>query len=98
MKIFIDEAARFTPGDGISVVCGLALPHKAAGQCKRELLRVSKDWPRRGGELKSAELHPAHILALVDVLYRHDALLHAVAADVRSSNATEAQLRTPHYW
>src|SRR5262249_9757328 len=78
----IDEAGRFTRGDGISVVCGLSIPHQEAGRCRRELLRISKDWPRRDDELKAAELQTHRLVTLVDVLYRHDSLLHAVALDV----------------
>jgi Protein of unknown function (DUF3800) len=81
MLIYIDEAGRFTSGDGLSVVCALTLPHKEAGPCRRELIRLTKDWPRRDGELKAAELDTRPVVALVDVLYRHDALLHAVATD-----------------
>jgi hypothetical protein len=92
MQIFIDEAGRFTPGDGISLVCGLAIPHKAVGQCRRELTRISKDWPHRNGELKSADLKPTHIESLVEVLCRHDALLHAVAADVSKHTTEEVAL------
>jgi len=82
MLVSIDEAGRFTRGDGISVVCGLSIPHQEAGRCRRELLRISKDWPRRDDELKAAELQTHHLVTLVDVLYRHDSLLHAVALDV----------------
>jgi hypothetical protein len=45
-------------------------------------LRITKDWPRRDDELKAAELESHHLTTLVDVLYRHDSLLHAVAIDV----------------
>jgi hypothetical protein len=90
--ICIDEAGRFIPGDGWSVFCALTLPHKSAGPCRRELLRVAKGWPRRDGELKSGELEPKHLAALVDVLYRHDGLLHAVATDP-SKQAPEAVAR-----
>jgi hypothetical protein len=81
MLIFIDEAGRFTPGDGISLICALAMPHKSAGPCRRELLRVSKSWPHRNGELKSGELETTHLCSLIDVLFRNDALLHVVATD-----------------
>ena len=81
MQIFIDEAGRFTPGDGISLICALAMPHKSVGPCRRELLRVSKDWPHPNGELKSRELETTHLCSLIDVLFRNDALLHVVATD-----------------
>jgi hypothetical protein len=81
MLIYIDEAGRFTPADRWSVVCGLTIPHSSAGPCRRELLRLTKDWPRRDDELKSGELETKHLVALIDVLYRYDALFHAVATD-----------------
>src|SRR4051794_7995374 len=87
MLIYIDEAGRFIPGDGLSVVCALTLPHREAGPCRRELFRLTKDWARRDGELKAAELDTRHVDALVDVLYRRDALLHAVATDAATHGA-----------
>jgi hypothetical protein len=81
MLIFIDESGRFISGDGWSVVGAIAIPHKSAGPCRRELLRESKDWPRRDGELKAGILEQTHLHQLVDVLYRHDAVLSVVATD-----------------
>ena len=82
MRFFIDEGGIFTPASGWSVVCSLALPHKEVGPARREIDRLSQSWPRRDGELKGGSLSPAHLEALVDVLFRHDALLHACAIDV----------------
>lgn len=91
MLIFIDEAGRFISGDGISLACALAIPHRSAGPCRRELFRLSRDWPRRDGELKSAELKAKHLSTLVDVLYRHDGLLHVVATDAAKDRANVAR-------
>ena len=81
MLIFIDESGRFISGDGWSVVGAVALPHKSAGPCRRELLRQSKDWPRRDGELKAGLLQGIHLHTLVDIFYRHDAIFNVVATD-----------------
>jgi hypothetical protein len=76
MHFFIDEGGTFTASAGWSVVCSLALPHKEVGPARREIDFVSRQWPRRDGELKGGALSPAHLEALVDVLYRHHAILH----------------------
>ncbi|MGX9430682.1 MULTISPECIES: DUF3800 domain-containing protein [Bradyrhizobium] len=91
MRIFIDEAGRFISGDGISLASALTIPHRSVGPCRRELLRFSHDWPRRDGELKSAELDAKHLSTLVDVLHRHDALLHVVATDAAKDQASVAR-------
>ncbi|MHC2385688.1 hypothetical protein ACVMFA_002180 [Bradyrhizobium liaoningense] len=91
MRIFIDEAGRFISGDGISLACALTIPHRSVGPCRRELLRLSSQWPRRDGELKSAELNATHLSTLVDVLYRHDGLLHVVATEAAKDQASVAR-------
>jgi hypothetical protein len=91
MRIFIDEAGRFISGDGLSLACALTIPHRSVGPCRRELLRLSHNWPRRDGELKSAELDATHLSILVDVLYRHDGLLHVVATDAAKDQAAVAR-------
>lgn len=82
MRFFIDEGGIFTPASGWGVVCSLALPHKEVGPARREIDRISQSWPRTNGELKGGSLSVAHLEMLVDVLNRHDALLHACAIDV----------------
>jgi hypothetical protein len=57
------------------------MPHRSAGPCRRELREISKNWPRRNGELKSGELQTTHLSLLIDIFFRHDTLLHAVATD-----------------
>src|SRR5215831_2173999 len=91
MRIFIDEAGRFICGDGISLACALTIPHRSVGPCRREMLRLSRDWPRQDGELKSAGLEAKHLSTLVDVLYRHDGLLHVVATDAAKDQANVAR-------
>jgi hypothetical protein len=93
MHFFIDEGGTFTANSGWSAVCSLALPHKEVGPARREIDFISREWPRRDGELKGGSLAPAHLEALVDVLYRHDAILHVYAIDMAQeirtlSNAT----------
>ena len=82
MRFFIDEGGIFTSANGWSVVCSIALPHKEVGPTRREINWISKSWPRVDGELKGGSLTVAQLQALVDVLYRHDAVLHACAIDV----------------
>jgi hypothetical protein len=82
MRFFIDEGGIFTPASGWGVVCSLVFPHKEVGPARREIDRISKSWPHVNGELKGGSLSAAQLEALVDVLYRHDALLHACAIDV----------------
>jgi hypothetical protein len=82
VHIFIDEAGSFTPDTGWAVVCSLAIPHKEVGPTRREITRLTRGWPRTGDELKGASLGPSHLESLVEVLFRHDALLHACATDV----------------
>jgi len=81
MLIFIDESGRFIPRDDWSVVGAVAIPHKSVGPCRRALLRETKDWPRRDGEFKAGLLNEKHLRTLVDILYRHDAILSVVATD-----------------
>jgi hypothetical protein len=82
MRFFIDEGGLFIPETGWGVVCSLAIPHKEVGSTRREIDRLSSGWPRKNGELKGGYLHPSHLQALVEVLFRHDAIMHACAVDV----------------
>jgi hypothetical protein len=82
MRVFIDEGGTFVPWTGWGVVCSLALPHNEFGPTRREIDHLSRDWPRKDGELKGGLLRPPHLAVLVDVLFRHDALVHACAVDV----------------
>jgi Protein of unknown function (DUF3800) len=82
LHIFIDEGGTFTPASGWAVVCSLAIPHKEVGPARREINTLSRRWPRNGGELKGGTLRPTHLESLVEVLFRHDALMHACAIDV----------------
>jgi hypothetical protein len=79
---FIDEGGTFIPSTGWGIVCSLAIPHTEVGRARREIDRLSRDWPRRGGELKGGLLQPAHLESLVEVLFRHDAIMHACGMDV----------------
>jgi hypothetical protein len=82
LQIFIDEGGTFIPATGWGVVCSLAIPHKEVGAARREINRLSQSWPRNGGELKGGILQPTHLKSLIEVLFRHDALMHACAIDV----------------
>lgn len=82
MRFFIDEGGTFVPETGWGVVCSLAFPHKEVGPARREIKWVSREWQRSKDELKGGLLKPAHLEALVEILFRHDAILHANAIDV----------------
>ena len=58
------------------------IPHKEVGPARREINRLSRNWPRKGDELKGGILQPAHLASLIEVLFRHDAVMHACAIDV----------------
>jgi hypothetical protein len=89
LHIFIDESGTFIPETGWAVVCSLAIPHTDVGPARREIGRLSRDWPRQDGELKGGILGPSHLQSLVEVLFRRDALMHACAIDVsREDNAS----------
>jgi Protein of unknown function (DUF3800) len=82
MHIFIDEGGTFVPWTGWGVVCSLAIPHKQVGPARRDIRWLTRSWPRKDGELKGGLLDEAQLGALVDLLFRHDALMHAYAIDV----------------
>jgi hypothetical protein len=91
MHIFIDESGRFISNDGFSAVCALSIPDKSTGPLRREILRISKHWPREEGELKGGLLAVDHLIALTEVLYHHDALLDCCAIDVSLETAALVQ-------
>ena len=64
------------------VVCSLAIPHGEVGRAVREISRLTRNWPRNKGELKGGVLKVPHLESLVDLLFRHDAIMHACAIDV----------------
>jgi len=82
VNVFIDESGRFIPGDTWSVVCALALPHQTTGRARREVAYLSRAWEKKDGEIKGALVTPDQLKALVDCLFRLDAILHCVACDV----------------
>jgi hypothetical protein len=87
MHFFIDEGGTFTASAGWSAVCSLALPHREVGPARREIDFISRQWPRVNGELKGGSLSASHLAALVEVLYRHDAILHVYGIDVAGEDA-----------
>ena len=91
MHIFIDESGRFISNDGFSAVCALSIPDKSTGPLRREILRISKHWPREEGELKGGLLAVDHLIALTQVLYHHDAVLDCCAIDVSLETAALVQ-------
>jgi hypothetical protein len=87
VHFFIDEGGAFTPSSGWGVVCSLAIPHTEIGRARREIDRLTHDWPRNKGELKGGALKVAHLDSLVEALFRHDAIMHACAIDVSRESA-----------
>ena len=93
LHIFVDESGTFISATGWAVVCSLAIPHREVGQARREINRLTRNWPRKGSELKGGMLDPAHLTSLVEVLFRHDAIMHACAIDV----SRETDSRVDHH-
>jgi Protein of unknown function (DUF3800) len=89
VNIFIDESGRFIPGDTWSVVCALALTHQSTGRARREITFLSRAWEKKDGEIKGALVTPDQLKALVDCLFRHDAILHCVACDVSKHDGNQ---------
>lgn len=89
MKIFIDESGNFAESSDWGVVCGLAIPHKEIGPASRELKFRSQKWPTENGEIKGRLLDPVHFHELVEVLYRHDAVLHSAAINIATEDYKE---------
>jgi hypothetical protein len=89
---FIDEGVTFVSAVGWGVVCSLAIPHKEISRARREIDRLSRDWPRNNRELKGGLLQPAHLESLVEVLFRHDAIMHACAIDVSRERGEDIDL------
>jgi uncharacterized protein DUF3800 len=90
VAVFIDESGNFrtTP---LSVVAALSLPHRCLSRVRRELTRKTADWPKIDDELKGGQLSVEHLLILVDILVRHQALLHGVVATVGAANDSEIE-------
>ena len=87
MITFIDESGKFVKNDGWSVVAALTLTHSFAAQARGKLRLAARDWPRSDGELKGRLLSEAHFRNLVEVLWKHQALLHVVAINVGLEDA-----------
>jgi hypothetical protein len=87
MITFIDESGKFVKNDGWSVVAALTLTHSFAAQARRKLGPETRDWPRVDGELKGRSLNELQFHNLVEVLWKHQALLHVVAVNVNLEDA-----------
>jgi hypothetical protein len=79
MITFIDESGKFVKNDGWSVVAALTLTHSFAAQARRKLVPETRDWPRVDGELKGRSLSDLQFKNLVELLWRHQALLHVLS-------------------
>jgi hypothetical protein len=87
MITFIDESGKFVQNDGWSVVAALTLTHTFGAQARRKLISETRDWPRVDGELKGRSLSDLQLKNVVEVLWRHQALLHVVAVNVGLEDA-----------
>ena len=87
MITFIDESGKFVQADGWSVVAALTLTHGFAALARRKLIAATRNWPHIDGELKGKSLDEHHLDSLVDILWRHQALLHVVAVNVGLEDA-----------
>ena len=91
MIIFVDESGKFVANDKVSVVCALSMPSKSAGPARREFAFAARDWPRHKGELKGSKLTSVHLRQMVDILFKHDAILHCIAIDVAEEDGSELE-------
>lgn len=104
VAVFIDESGNFTPSRPFHVVSALSLPHASLKNARRLLARISHSWPHVEGELKGGALNSEHLKALVDCLYRQQAILHSTicyidpdhAAMIAEHQAQQASLMTKH--
>jgi hypothetical protein len=92
VAVFVDESGQFTASTPISAVGALSLPHRCLARARRELNDKTADWPRDKGELKGGQLSTAYVVVLVDILFRHQAILHCTVTNV--GPATEADIET----
>lgn len=91
MRIFVDESGNFSKGSEWGLVCSIALPDKEVGPARRKLEFLTRDWPRRNGELKGGSLGVAHLAELVEILFQRSALSHACAIHVASEDFAEVE-------
>jgi hypothetical protein len=87
MITFIDESGKFVHNDGWSVVAALTLTHSFGAQARQKLISETRDWPRVNGELKGRSLSDPQFNDMVEMLWRHQALLHVVAVNVGLEDA-----------
>lgn len=87
MITFIDESGKFIQNDGWSVVAALTLTHSFGAQARRRLISETRGWPRVNGELKGRALSDPQFNNMVEILWRHQALLHVVAVNVGLEDA-----------
>lgn len=87
MITFVDESGKFVPNDGWSVVAALTLTHGFGSQARRKLISLTQNWVHVDGELKGRSLSDSQVNEMIDVLWRHQALLHVVAINVSLEDA-----------
>lgn len=92
MHIFIDESGVFNPASTPKASClaALLVPSGHKARLFRDFDRLSDSWPHEDGEIKGKLLGETHIVQLVELLYRNDALVEISAFD--SALQTRAEL------
>jgi hypothetical protein len=91
MHTFIDESGTFTPNAGISVVGASSLPSRLRRKLTSRLQYITRDWPKVGGELKTARVDLIQLTQITDVLYQHSALLHLIAINMAGETISEVE-------
>jgi hypothetical protein len=83
MHIFIDESGVFNPAPDPKASClaALLIPSGNKARVFRDFGRLSASWPHEDGEIKGYLLGATHIVQLVELLHRNDALVEISAFD-----------------
>ena len=91
MRIFVDESGNFSKGSEWGLVCSIALPDREVGPARRKLEFLTRDWPRRNGELKGGSLGVEQMAGLVETLFQRSALSHACAIHVAGEDFSHVE-------
>src|SRR5438552_13681334 len=93
MHIFIDESGVFSPAPNLKASCLVALliPSGNKARLFRDFARLTEHWPHEDGEIKGKLLQETHIVQLVELLLRTDALVEIRAFDSALQTRTELE-------
>ena len=92
MHIYIDESGVFNPAPNPKASCLAAVLVPSGNKVKllKEFAKLSEPWPHEDGEIKGYLLEETHIVQVVKLLRRNDALVEVTAFD--SALQTRAEL------